>query len=275
MSDQHSFPLESVFEFLRVATVEDVLTQALLTAPMFAARWRWNAYASAGRAAISRAAVRFRRRSNACARTTLLAAVFPDQAACAENLAGPIRIPDHPLVNETIDNCLHEAMDLDGLKESCEASHRGRFARSRSTRPSRRLLSRDPEREPLRVSRRCSARGAPRARGAVAQRSENRRLRWRGILDPAAIDQISAEVWPDPRDADELHDAMLTLVVVPAEPDWQGGSRNYVLRTVRVVMQRGGRAVLVCRGTGRMRRTMSSRSCAGGWNVPVLLRRSH
>ena len=65
----------------------------------------------------SRAAVRCRRRFSGCAPTILLAAVFPDQAACAENLTGEIRIPDHPLVNETISNCLHEAMDLDGLKE--------------------------------------------------------------------------------------------------------------------------------------------------------------
>ena len=115
LSEQHAFPLEIVFEFLRAATVEDVLTQALLAAPMFTARWRWNATRAL-------AILRFqggrkvpppiqRMRSD-----DLLAAVFPDQAACAENLTGEIRIPDHPLVNETIANCLHEAMDLDGLK---------------------------------------------------------------------------------------------------------------------------------------------------------------
>ena len=114
LSDQHSFPLEMVFSFLRPDTVEHVLTQALLTAPMFGARWKWNASRAL-------AVPRFmggrkvpppiqRMRAD-----DLLAAVFPDQAACAENLTGEIRIPDHPLVNETIDNCLHEAMDLDGL----------------------------------------------------------------------------------------------------------------------------------------------------------------
>src|ERR1700684_4385081 len=114
LSDQHSFPLESVFQFLKPHSVQHVLTQALLDSPMFGARWKWNA----GRAL---AVPRFsggrkvpppiqRMRSD-----DLLAAVFPDQAACAENLTGEIRVPDHPLVNENIDNCLHEAMDIDGL----------------------------------------------------------------------------------------------------------------------------------------------------------------
>ena len=115
LGDQHAFPLELVFEFLKPATVRDVLTQALLDAPMFGTRWRWNATRAL-------AILRFRggtkvpppiQRMRA---DDLLAAVFPDQAACAENLTGPIRIPDHPLVNETIANCLDEAMDLDGLE---------------------------------------------------------------------------------------------------------------------------------------------------------------
>ena len=114
LSDQHSFPLEVIFSYLRPDTVTKVLTDALLAAPMFGARWKWNASRAL-------AVPRFlggrkvpppiqRMRAD-----DLLAAVFPDQAACAENLDGEIRIPDHPLVNETIDNCLHEAMDLDGL----------------------------------------------------------------------------------------------------------------------------------------------------------------
>src|SRR5207342_3241180 len=115
LSEQHAFPLELVFEFLKPETLEDVLTQALLDAPMFNARWRWNATRSL-------AILRFsggrkvpapiqRMRSD-----DLLASVFPDQVACGENLTGPIRIPEHPLVTETIRNCLHEAMDIDGLK---------------------------------------------------------------------------------------------------------------------------------------------------------------
>ena len=119
LSDQHSFPLELVFKFLSKETVEEVLTQAMLPAPMFEVRWRWDTSRAL-------AVLRFsggrkvppqiqRMRAD-----DLLAAVFPDQAACQENIVGDIRIPDHPLVNETIKDCLHEAMDLDGLKQLIE-----------------------------------------------------------------------------------------------------------------------------------------------------------
>ncbi|MDQ6707345.1 MAG: DEAD/DEAH box helicase, partial [Acidobacteriota bacterium] len=106
LSEQHAFPLELVFAFLKAGTVEDVLSQALLAAPMFGARWRWNTTRAL-------AILRFRGGSKVPApiqrmrADDLLAAVFPDQVACAENLAGPMCIPDHPLVQETIDNCLH------------------------------------------------------------------------------------------------------------------------------------------------------------------------
>ena len=139
LTEQHAFPLEIVFEFVKSASVEHVLTQALLDAPMFGARWRWNA---------TRALAILRMRGGKkvapqlqrMRADDLLAAVFPDQAACAENLTGPIRIPDHPLVRETIDNCLHEAMDLDGLhRRAAGASKRGDDPNaSPSTRPSRR-----------------------------------------------------------------------------------------------------------------------------------------
>ena len=101
LGEQHSFPLEIVFEFLRPENVEDVLTQALLAAPMFTARWRWNASRAL-------AILRFAHGARVAAplqrmrADDLLAATFPDQAACGENLAGPPRIPDHPLVKETI-----------------------------------------------------------------------------------------------------------------------------------------------------------------------------
>ena len=101
-----------------------MLTQALLAAPMFAARWRWNATRALAilRMRGGRKVAPQLQRMRA---DDLIAAVFPDQAACAENLTGPIRIPDHILVRETIDNCLHEAMDLDGLQNVLRALEAG------------------------------------------------------------------------------------------------------------------------------------------------------
>ena len=114
LGETHSFALEDVVRFLNSRTVESVLVQAVLDAPLFTTRWRWNA-------SISLAV----RRSHGGKRTPaplqrmaaedLIAVVFPDQIACAENLTGEREIPDHPLVRQTLDDCLHEAMDIDGL----------------------------------------------------------------------------------------------------------------------------------------------------------------
>ena len=168
LSDQHSFPLELVFSFLKPATVEHVLTQAMFDAPMFGARWKWNA-------ARALAIPRFsggrkvpppiqRMRSD-----DLLASVFPDQVACAENLTGEIRIPDHPLVKETIDNCLHEAMDLDGLKEILDRMGEGTLRTvAVDTREPSPFCHELLERQSLRVSGRRTARRAPHARRADA-----------------------------------------------------------------------------------------------------------
>ena len=124
LAEQHSFPLEVIFRFLAPDSVEDVLTQAMLPAPMFAARWRWNASRAlavmrfAGGRKVAPPLQRMRS-------DDLLASVFPDQVACQENVVGEIRIPDHPLVNETVRDCLHEAMDLDGLRDLLRALDSG------------------------------------------------------------------------------------------------------------------------------------------------------
>jgi ATP-dependent helicase Lhr and Lhr-like helicase len=160
LSDQHSFPLELVFDFLKTPTVEHVLTQAMLDSPLFGARWKWNAQRAlavlrfAGGHKVPPPLQRMRA-------DDLLAACFPDQVACAENLTGEIRIPDHPLVNETIANCLQEAMDLKGLvnilDRIADGSLRTVYTRALA------LLPRNSERESLRLSRRRASGRTPHA----------------------------------------------------------------------------------------------------------------
>jgi ATP-dependent Lhr-like helicase len=221
LSDQHSFPLEAIFGFLHPDTVEDVLKQALLATPMFAARWRWNA----GRAL---AILRFsggrkipppvqRMRSD-----DLMAAVFPDHAACPENLTGEPRIPDHPLVKETIDNCLHEAMDLDGLREILKQIQTGeiRTLAVETVEPSpfsHEILNSNPyaylDDAPLEERRTRAVQLRRSLKTDVADGV--------GALDPEAIRQVAEESWPDVRNADELHDALLTLILLPPVAEWQ------------------------------------------------------
>jgi ATP-dependent Lhr-like helicase len=220
LAEQHSFPLEVVFDFLRSATVEHLLTQAMLPAPMFTTRWRWNVTRAL-------AVLRYsggnkvpppiqRMRSD-----DLLASVFPDQAACAENLTGEIRIPDHPLVKETIANCLHEAMDLEGLKQLLDGIAEGSIRTVAIETPeaspfSHEILNSNPyaylDDAPLEERR---------ARAVQMRRTLPDLAEGMGALDLAAIDQVAAESWPIVRDADELHDALLTLVVLPSVGEWQ------------------------------------------------------
>ncbi|MBI3281986.1 MAG: DEAD/DEAH box helicase [Acidobacteria bacterium] len=220
LSDRHAFPLELVFEFLKPETVEDVLTQALLDAPMFTARWRWNVTRAL-------AVLRFRGGTKVPApiqrmrADDLLAAVFPDQVACAENLSGPIRIPDHPLVRETVSNCLREAMDVDGLRRVLEAieSREIRTVAIDNAEPS--LLSH----EILNANPYAFLDDAPleerRARAVQLRRTTRADFAGgAGVLDRTAIEQVAAESWPVVRDADELHDALLTLVSLPPVAEW-------------------------------------------------------
>jgi ATP-dependent Lhr-like helicase len=153
----------------------------------------------------------------------LLAAVFPDQAACAENLEGPIRIPDHPLVKETISDCLHEAMDIEGLKEVLEGIERGeiRCVVKESVAPS--LFSH----EIVNANPYAFLDDAPleerRARAVVLRRTldEASEVGDLGRLDPEAILLVEEEAWPMVRNADELHDALLTLVLARETPEWR------------------------------------------------------
>ena len=222
LSEQHAFPLATIFGFLQERTVEDVLTQAMLPSPMFSSRWRWNGqrFLALLRFLGGRKVPANIQRMRA---DDLLAAVFPDRAACPENLGGEdVRLPDHPLVNETISDCLHEAMDIDGLRHVLRGIRDGSIATvavdtAEPSKFSHEILNAAPfaylDDAPLEERR---------AR-AVQLRSTMRTdvSRGAGTLDPDAIASVIADVWPVVRDADELHDALLTLVALSPIPDWQ------------------------------------------------------
>ena len=168
LGPQHSFPLSDVFRYLHPETTRDVLVQALLDAPVFKTRWRWNTTISLAvpRAGAARKVAPQIQRMLA---DDLMAAVFPDAAACLENIPGDRQIPDHPLVSQTVRDCLEEAMDFDGLRSVLERIHRGELRLvARDTPEPSRLRARDPQRQAVRVSRRCAARGAAQPCGADA-----------------------------------------------------------------------------------------------------------
>jgi ATP-dependent Lhr-like helicase len=210
LGPQHSFPLDTVFRFLHPDTVRDILVQALLDAPMFGTRWRWNATIALA-IPRNRGGRKVPPQLQRMEADDLLAAAFPDAAACLENIPGDREIPDHPLVRQTIDDCVHEAMDLEGLTAVLQRIGAGEI----------RCVARDlPEPSPL-AHEILNARpyafldDAPleerRTQAVYARRTlEPGSADDLGALDIAAIERVRAEAWPDPRNADELHDALLT-----------------------------------------------------------------
>ena len=220
LTEQHAFPLEIVFEYVKVASVEATLTQALLTAPMFAARWRWNATRALAILRM-RAGRKVPPQLQRMRADDLLAACFPDAAACGENLSGPLRIPDHVLVRETITNCLHEAMDLDGLCGVLEKIESGAIRTVAIDTPEPSAFSH----EILNANPYAFLDDAPleerRARAVTLRRTTRSITGEAGILDPEAIAEVTEMAWPLVRDADELHDALVTLVVLPPIDAWR------------------------------------------------------
>ncbi|HUG03916.1 MAG TPA: DEAD/DEAH box helicase, partial [Steroidobacteraceae bacterium] len=205
----HSFPLEDVKGFLKSATARDVLVQALLDAPMFGTRWRWNA-------AVALAVRRMRngkrvppqfQRSDS---EDLLAVVFPDQLACAENLTGTRQIPDHPLVRQTIDDCLHETMDVDGFLALLKQVEDGAVeVRCRDLSGPSPLAHAVIGAKPYAFLDDGNAEER-RTRAITTQRLlEPKDATDLGRLDPAAIERVRAEAWPEIGNHDELHDALV------------------------------------------------------------------
>ena len=210
LGPQHSFPLADVFRYLHPASVRDILIQAFLDAPVFATRWRWNATISLA-VPRSRGGSKVPPQLQRMQSDDLMAAVFPDAAACLENVPGDREIPDHPLVSQTVRDCLEEAMDFDGLVAVLSRIHAGGLQLvSRDTpEPSvfaHEIINARPyaflDDAPL-EERRAHAVQARRAGGGGTDNQF-------GALDADAIARVVDEARPDPRDADELHDVLLT-----------------------------------------------------------------
>ena len=225
LGEKHSFPLESVFGYLHSQTVYDVLLHAVLAAPMFATRWRWNASRSL-------ALLRFVNGKKVPPQLQrmkaedLLAAVFPDAIACQDNMTGERQrqVPDHPLVQETLRDCLTEAMDVDGLKRVLQRIESGAIRCVAVDTPTPSQFSH----EILNANPYAYLDDAPleerRARAVELRRTLPPELAGEiGALDSGTIDEVVRESWPVVRDADELHDALLTLTWVPSSEvsGWQ------------------------------------------------------
>ena len=211
LSTSHSFPLEEVTHYLHSNSVCDVLTQALLDAPMFGVRWRWNATTALALPRFqggSKVPPQLQRMKS----EDLLATVFPDQVACLENIVGERKIPEHPLVAQTMHDCLYEAMDLAGLEKLLKRMEAGevRFFCRDLTAPSplaAEVLTARPyaylDDAPLEERRTQAV--MSRQWGDVNTTDDF------GKLDADAIASVRGEAWPQVRSADELHEALMVL----------------------------------------------------------------
>ncbi|MEX0663562.1 MAG: DEAD/DEAH box helicase [Acidimicrobiia bacterium] len=240
LGPHHSFPLADVPRYLASGTIEDTLRHAVLDSPMFQSRWRWN---------LNRAlmVLRFRngRRNpppiQRMEADDLMAAVFPQAAACAENVAGPIEIPDHLLVRQTLSDTLHEALDVDGVRELLLGIESGEVSVHcvETTEPSvlaHEILTARPyaflDDEGEVQNRRTTA--VTLRRGLAVDLSAI------GALEPEAVERVRAEVAPDPTHSDDLHDLLSSLVVTRARDEWRSLWGELQARNRGQVIERDG-----------------------------------
>jgi len=220
----NSFPLETMFQLVKKPWVQESVEQALLVAnsPVWQSRWRWNSTRS----------LAVRRQMNGkrvppplqrMKADDLMAAVFPVLVACQENLSGPIPLPDHPLTRQSMHDCLHEAMDLDGLCDVLDRVESGeiQFHARDTTEPS--PFAHEMINSPVYSYLDDAPLEERRARSVMLRRSLPKSGRDLGILDPDAIELVVAEAQPQPRNAEEVHETLLSLVAVrPAyAPEWR------------------------------------------------------
>ncbi len=220
----NSFPLETMFQLVKKPWLQESVEQALLVAnsPVWQSRWRWNTTRSLA-VLRQRNGKRVPPPLQRMKADDLMAAVFPVLVACQENLSGPIPLPDHPLTRQSMHDCLYEAMDLDGLGEIMDRIERGeiQFHARDTTEPS--PFAHEMINSPVYSFLDDAPLEERRARSVVLRRSLPKSGRDLGILDPDAIELVVDEAQPQPRDAEEVHDALLSLVAVrPAyAPEWR------------------------------------------------------
>ena len=225
LSSSHSFELDDVWRYLHSTSAEHILTQAVLEAPLFGVRWRWNAGVALALPRYTggrKVAPQIQRMKS----EDLIASVFPDQIACVENLAGEREIPEHPLVEQTLDDCLHDAMDCEGWLALLRRMEHGDV----------RLISRDlPAPSPL-AAEILSARPYTFLDDAPLEERRTQAVlnrRWTdpqstddlGALDAEAIQAVRDEAWPAPTGIDEMHEALMSLACLSdaeaqANPHW-------------------------------------------------------
>ena len=225
LSTSHSFELDEVWRYLNANTAENLLIQAVLDAPLFGVRWRWNAGTALALPRYTggrKVAPQLQRMKS----EDLIATVFPDQIACLENIVGEREVPNHPLVEQTLDDCLHEAMDAEGWLNLLRRMEKGEV----------RLIARDlPAPSPL-AAEILNARPYAFLDDAPLEERRTQAVlnrRWSdpqssddlGALDADAITAVNEEAWPQPQNADEMHEALMSLSCVSnaeagANKDW-------------------------------------------------------
>jgi ATP-dependent Lhr-like helicase len=211
LSTTHSFALDEVWRYLNAATAEHLLIQAVLDAPLFGVRWRWNAGVALALPRYTggrKVAPQLQRIKS----DDLIATVFPDQIACLENLVGEREVPEHPLIEQTLDDCLHEAMDAESWLKLLRRMENGEV----------RLVSRDlPAPSPLAAEILNAKPYAFLDNAPLEERRTQAVLnrRWSdpestddlGALDVDAIKAVADEAWPQPQNVDEMHEALMSL----------------------------------------------------------------
>lgn len=244
LGSTHSFPLDEVFGYLKPQTVRDILIQAMLDSPIFGVRWRWNA---------TRALAIHRRRGGdkvppqlqRMQSEDLVAQVFPDQLACFENIQGEREVPDHPLVNQTIHDCLTEAMDIDDLEALL-----GRIVNKEIN-----LYARDLTEPSVLAQEVINARPYAFLDDAGLEERRVRAInnrRWLdpseakdlGRLDNAAIKAVQEEAWPQAETEDELHDALVLLGYITAQ-EGKTGSQDMSWETPFALLRSENRATVL------------------------------